>query len=187
MASTRKEINDCVTGILQSLKINSLPVRIEDIAKSMGLQVISYPFTEDISGTLIVQNNIGIIGFNQFESKVRRRFTIAHELGHFMLHRDYSDIFLDKQYNAHVKNDENVKQYFRVNNPNETITSQALEQQANAFAAAILMPEELLRNQVAIIDFDFGSEEAIKYLARIFDVSTQAMSYRLANLGIFDF
>jgi len=104
-----------------------------------------------------------------------------------MLHRDYSDIFLDKQYNAHVKNDENVKQYFRVNNPNETITSQALEQQANAFAAAILMPEELLRNQVAIIDFDFGSEEAIKYLARIFDVSTQAMSYRLANLGIFDF
>ena len=163
-----KSINVKVDNLLKDAGVRTLPVKIEDIAKAQGLKVVPYPFGEDISGTLIIAESV--IGFNQTESRVRRRFTIAHELGHYILHRELKTIFLDK--------------LFRLNN-NSTEQNQELEMEANIFAASILMPESLIRKEVANIDLDFGSEEGIKYLARIFDVSSTAMFYRLKNLDLF--
>jgi len=174
---TRETINLKAQEVLRNYGNIVLPVKIEDIARSLSLKVIPYPFHEDISGTLIIEGNTGIIGYNQFESRVRRRFTIAHELGHFILHKDRSAVFLDKQFRVH----------FRSQNSKQSEDVQEMEQEANAFAAAILMPESLIKKQLKDIDFDLGSEEATKYLARIFDVSSQAMSYRLAKLGLFDY
>ena len=161
-------INTTVNGILLDADIKVLPVKIEEIAKSFGLKVIPYPFDDDISGTLIIEQNV--IGFNQTESRVRRRFTIAHELGHYVLHKDKKPIFLDK--------------LFRLNYASQE-QNQELEMEANAFAASILMPEALMRKEVKNIDFDFANEEATKYLARVFDVSSMAMYYRLKNLDLF--
>lgn len=163
-------INGRVNGILADAKVRTLPVKIEEIARSFGLKVIPYPFDDNISGTLVIEQNV--IGFNQFESRVRRRFTVAHELGHFILHKDKRPIFLDK--------------LFRLNS-SSTSTDQnyELELEANLFAAAILMPETILRKEVKNIELDFGNEEGIKYLARIFDVSSTAMYYRLKNLDLF--
>ena len=110
-------INTTVNGILLDADIKVLPVKIEEIAKSFGLKVIPYPFDDDISGTLIIEQNV--IGFNQTESRVRRRFTIAHELGHYVLHKDKKPIFLDK--------------LFRLNYASQE-QNQELEMEANAFA-----------------------------------------------------
>ncbi len=169
-------INRKVSEILTKIGVSTLPVKVDDIAKSLGVDVVPYPFDDDISGTLIIDGDIGTIGYNQYESRVRRRFTIAHELGHFELHRDRSTMFLDKQFKVH----------FRSNASKHSEEIQEMEQEANAFAAALLMPEDLIRNQVKDVDIDLGSEEGIRHLARVFDVSTQAMSFRLANLGLFE-
>ena len=59
---------------------------------------MAYPLGDDVSGLLSIENGVGTIGYNQTEPKVRKRFTIAHELGHFELHRDKSDLFVDKQF-----------------------------------------------------------------------------------------
>lgn len=157
-----------VDSILKNAGVITLPVKIEDIAKQLGLKVIPYPFDDNISGTLIIEKKT--IGFNQTESRVRRRFTIAHEIGHYVLHKERKSVFLDK--------------LFRLNNPGGE-QSQELEMEANVFAASILMPENIITKEVKKIELDFGSEEGIKYLARIFDVSSTAMYYRLKNLDLF--
>lgn len=168
-----KLINSKVNAILRSLSELVLPIKIEEIAKTRGLKVIPYPLGDDVSGLLAIQDGIGTIGYNQNEPKVRRRFTIAHELGHYELHRDKSDLFVDKQF------------IYRSQNSGSTAVNLAMEQEANYFASAILMPTYLLREEIEKVNMDLASEEAIKELAKSFEVSTTAMSIRISSLGMF--
>ena len=168
-----KLINSKVTAILRSLSEIVLPINIEEIARLRGLEVIAYPLGEDVSGLLAIKNGKGTIGYKQDEPKVRRRFTIAHELGHYELHREKSDLFVDKQF------------IYRSRNSTNTPVNQIMEQEANAFASAILMPTDFVRVEVSKIEIDLGSEEAMKTLAKIFEVSTTAMSLRISGLGLF--
>jgi Zn-dependent peptidase ImmA (M78 family) len=174
--STKKveqKIETFIEGALDNPLFKSLPIKVEDIAKSMGIKVLAYGFDDDISGVLVINDEGATIGYNQTESRVRKRFTIAHELGHYVLHRDQSDVFMDKQYKA----------LFRSPGFTYTEQSQKLEQEANKFAACILMPEKLLNNEIEKMEFDLHSEDDIKHLAKIFDVSATSMSFRLSNLG----
>jgi len=57
------------------------------------------------------------------------------------------------------------------------------EREANAFAAALLMPKDLVAN--VIEKFKFNGDEMVKHLASEFNVSDQAMSFRLSNLGYY--
>lgn len=168
-----KLINSKVSAILRSMPDISLPIKIEEIARSRGLTIMPYPLGVDVSGLLSIENGIGTIGYNQDEPKVRRRFTIAHELGHFELHKDKSDLFVDKQFIYRSQNSRNSPANF------------VMEQEANFFASAILMPTDLVRMEVEKIEMDLGSEEAIKQLASVFEVSTTAMSIRINALGLF--
>lgn len=167
-----KLINSKVNAIIKSLPNVDLPIKIEDIAKARGVKVMPYPLGDDVSGLLAIEEGVATIGYNQLEAKVRTRFTIAHELGHFELHRDKSDLFVDKQF------------IYRSQNSGDTPAKQQMEQEANYFASAILMPTELVRREVEKMEFDLRSEEAIKALAKIFDVSTTAMSVRISKLGL---
>lgn len=160
--------------IFEQTGIVGLPVKIEEIVKKMGINLVPYAFDEDISGVLVISDKEATIGFNQSESRVRRRFTIAHELGHYEFHRDKSAMFIDKDYRA----------IFRSKNSGNSEDLQVLEQEANTFAACILMPEALLAEILSDMEFDLSSEDEIKRLAKIFDVSATAMSFRIINLGL---
>ncbi len=167
-----KLINSKVNIILRGLSEISLPIKIDDIAKSRGLTIIPYPLGDDVSGVLSIKDGKGTIGFNEKESKVRKRFTIAHELGHFELHKDKSDLFVDKQF------------IYRSQNSGNTPVNQQMEQEANIFASAILMPTEFVRREVDKRNIDLTNEEAIKELAKLFEVSSTAMSIRISSLGL---
>lgn len=169
-----KAIESKVTALLSELGEITLPIRVEEIAKRRGLRVMPYPLKEDVSGILVIEDGKGIIGYNLNESSVRRRFTIAHELGHFELHKDEGSLFMDKRF----------KVLFRSQNTQQALATQRLEQEANAFAAAILMPEDLLKKEIANKEFDLGCEETLEELATVFNVSSTAMYYRMANLKI---
>ncbi len=170
-----KLINAKVTAILSGLAERKLPIKIEEIAKSRGLKVVPYPLGDDVSGLLSIENGIGTIGYNQTEPNVRRRFTIAHELGHYELHREKSHLFVDKQF------------IYRSQNSGNTLENQKMEQEANYFASAILMPNDLLRKEVEKIHLDLGNEEALRELAKAFEVSVTAMSVRISSLGFLKF
>lgn len=166
-----KLINSKVNAVLKAVPNIEPPIQIEEVAKSRGVKVVAYPLEDDISGVLAIQNGEGTIGYNPNEARVRKRFTIAHELGHYELHRGKSDVFVDKQF------------IYRSKNSGDTAEKQQMEQEANFFASAILMPSDLVRREIENIDLDLASEEAIKKLADIFEVSTTAMSIRISNLG----
>jgi Zn-dependent peptidase ImmA (M78 family) len=164
-------VNSKVNLVLKVLPTLTLPIKIEEIARLRGVKIVPYSLDNDVSGLLQIQNGVGTIGYNQDEQKVRRRFTIAHELGHFELHKDKSDLFVDKQF------------VYRSIYSNDSPEKQQMEQEANYFASAILMPSDLVRKEVDKTKLDLGSEKAIEELSKVFEVSTTAMSIRISNLG----
>lgn len=165
-----KLINSKVNAILRSYSVLELPIDIEDIARSRGLNILPYSLGDDVSGLLSIENGVGTIGYNHDETNIpRRRFTIAHELGHFELHKDKSDLFVDKQF------------IYRSHNSGDTPVKKEMEHEANLFASNILMPTSLLRREIEKYDI---SEEGIKQLAEVFNVSTTAMSIRISSLGL---
>lgn len=97
--------------------------------------------------------------YNKDEVSHRSRFTVAHELGHVLL--------------GHV-NEENSK--LRDTTFNST-TSDPDERAANAFAAELIMPSARVKEL-------YRAARNIQQLAEAFGVSTQAMTFRLKNLGI---
>lgn len=103
----------------------------------------------------------------------RKRFTFAHELGHYFLHgnllKGQSKVFIDKEDNfALFKQDwEYVKD-----------EDKELEAEANCFAAELLMPEEFVKTAYKELNY------SIKTLSEFFRVSEQAMTYRLLNLKL---
>lgn len=168
-----KKIENLASSILSEFKINTAPIDIKKVAKNKGVTIKPYDLGDNVSGMLLIKNGDGIISYNPTESVVRQRFTIAHELGHFLLHKRTQDIFVDKQFQVHFR-DEN------------SATGQDIQElQANAFAAAILMPKELLVTEIKKHNFDLGDESAMKELAKLFNVSLQAMTFRMVNLGFF--
>ncbi|MBN8857004.1 MAG: ImmA/IrrE family metallo-endopeptidase [Sphingobacteriales bacterium] len=172
---TIKNIIKAAEELLQSFGDVSLPIRVEDIARGLGIKVLAYPLENDLSGVLVIEPENVTIGYNQNESRARRRFTVAHELGHYKLHNtrpNSSQVFADDKFLV----------LFRSQNVNEDSEEARREFEANTFAAALLMPESLLLQEIQNLEFDLGDERTIKELSRRFEVSTTAMYYRLLNL-----
>jgi Zn-dependent peptidase ImmA (M78 family) len=159
------------TAILDSVQNLSFPIDVEDIALKRGLIVLPHIFDDSISGMLMVKDGIATIAYNASHPPVRKRFTIAHELGHYELHRSGSSLFLDKQV------------LLRSQHVSDNLATQKMEREANAFAAAILMPEKLLKQEIFMAGLDIHDEDTLKEIAKNFGVSTLAMYFRLSNLG----
>lgn len=163
------------TELLRALNIQFIPIPVEEIAEKLNVFVEREPFGgAELSGVLIRDENSTIIGVNKNDSPERQRFTIAHELGHFLLHKGTA-IHVDRNFRVNFRNG---------------VSSQATdfeEIEANAFAAALLMPEELIRlhvNEKVLAGIDLESDEEIANLAEEFEVSRQAMLIRLSKLEL---
>lgn len=154
-------------------------VNIEKLAKELGISIVGYDFGEQISGVLVVKDNKATIGYNKENSIVRRRFSIAHEISHFLLHwkpSNKQDVFVDKDLFMKFRN--------TANEYNQEEVHQEIE--ANALAAAILMPKHFIEKEIKKVEYQTLEEvEIIKKLASTFKVSEPAMTYRLANLQMF--
>ncbi|HMJ71394.1 MAG TPA: ImmA/IrrE family metallo-endopeptidase [Cyclobacteriaceae bacterium] len=168
----KKRAENAAKNLLQRKDIRRGPVDVLKIAKEEGLEVKEYDLG-DVSGVLHINKNKGIIGYNPKHSSVRQRFTVAHELGHYILHRHTDDIFVDNNFHqVHFRDD-------------QSSTGEVVKElEANAFAAALLMPEDLIKQEVENHHFDLADESAFIDLAKLFKVSVQAMTYRISNLNL---
>lgn len=162
------KIEEITYKILSELKMSKASdIRVLRIAEYLGVDVRSANLERDISGLFVVKDNKPYIRYSEHESKERKRFTIAHELGHFVLHKDIS-LFVDKKGEV-LYRDSNSR-------TGEIIR----EREANAFAASLLMPKKFIKDEIQNIPKD---KDLIACLSKKFDISTQAMTYRLINLG----
>jgi len=181
-----RQIDAEAKAVLERTRCYRYPVPVETVAYRLGLQVEKATLGDDVSGVLVIENGRGMIGYNEDQSKVRQRFSIAHELGHFQLHVEPSTIsglFIDKRYRPSIG--KSYRKEFK--RDDVSATGEKLQEiQANRFAAALLMPEDLIRRAIRNLEFDMDDDAAIVGLAEQFNVSTQAMSLRLSTLGLFD-
>jgi Zn-dependent peptidase ImmA (M78 family) len=165
-----QEIERSAQLILQRGGVRNPPVPIESVARHVGLDVEPANLGEGVSGVLVVNEKHGIIGYNKDDPIVRQRFTIAHEIGHFVLHSRDEDLFIDKKMLAVFRDSRSAH------------GADPREIEANAFAAALLMPAAMVKKALSASSFDLGGEDDLSELATMFHVSKQAMSYRLTNL-----
>ncbi len=146
---------------------------MQEVAVKLGVDIKPYDLGQNVSGVLLIHEGKGTIGVNPNDSLVRQRFTIAHEIAHYVLHRQKTELFVDKQFSI----------LFRSDNP--STAELRIEREANAYAAALLMPVKLLQKQIRSADFNLSDDKGIKKLAEKFQVSEIAMTYRLTNLNLF--
>ena len=165
-------------NLLQECHIVKPPVPVKRLTAQCGAILRFEPFDGDISGIVSEQTNgLSIIGVNSTQSSTRQRFTIAHEIGHLLLHKG-EDIHIDEKPLSKL-----------LISRRDDISSLAIDDreiEANQFAAELLMPEEFIHQSVGDLDPETSVDEAIESLSRLFQVSPIAITYRLTNLGILD-
>lgn len=141
------------------------PVDVEGLARGCGVRVLGYDFGDEapVSGFLIELESGPVIGFNRDQfSHGRQRFTIGHELGHYLL-RHHDNFHIDVA--SAVAHGEAPNYDWRD------------ERAANEFSAELLMPAQLV---LALA----RDQQSVRELARAFEVSQEAMGFRLINLGL---
>lgn len=150
-------------NILIMFKIAAPPVNVIFIAGGLGFKVVPYDFPKTISAKIFVEGEIKAIGVNKNDPKVRQSFSVAHELGHYLSgQEDYSyeekgiagkeKVYLDPQHHD--------------------------EEEADEFAAELLMPDFMLKKDVVEEKLDIPS------LANKYGVSEQSMTIQLVNLRL---
>ena len=141
---------------------STIPVDVEGLALALGIKVRKGFLGPKISGVIERIDDGFEIEVNADHPQTRQRFTIAHEIGHFVLHRALmGDGNVD---DCVYRSDGSVKNN-RIGPRQET--------QANKFAAWLLMPSE------AIAELRKTGIDDARTMARRLDVSEGAMKIRL--------
>ena len=141
--------------------MNNIPVQVDKLAVALGLRLEYESLPDDISGKIKYNSyDQFIITVNRNHPPVRRRFTIAHEIAHFVLHRDLigDGVEDDGLYRSRS-------------------LSSAVERQANRYAADILMPWWQVTSR-----YREGVRTAVE-MAAIFCVSVAVAEIRLKELA----
>ncbi len=184
VAWKQDEIAQETKRLLISSSLYRLPVDVDALAKSLGIEVTYSSLEDDYSGLLVIRNGTAAAYINSSHHPNRQRFSLAHEIGHFVLHERQQTAIE----NAYV--DKAMRLYHRADR-RDLGQSGKMEWEANLFAAALLMPEELLRSKVLDEGYDLEDELDVSRLAVVLKVSEQALSIRLTKMkdfltGIFD-
>ena len=144
--------------------LHEAPVDVLGMAHALGIRVEMHaPLNPDISGRITLASPAPpayCIEVNGAHSEKRRRFTLAHEIGHFLLHRDMigDGIQDDALYRSRLSNE--------------------IEAEANRLAARILMPPEFVRKIYR------AGVKSLSGLCAAFEVSEEAMRIRLRQLRL---
>ncbi len=143
------------------------PVDLAKVAERLGIEVYEREFEEEIDGVYVrLPGSPPVIAVNSSYQKplVRRRFTLAHEIGHHLLARGSKP---DARFCI-----------FDTPSTKRTLVERACDK----FAAHLLMPEQLMRQYHAELAHNAGHRVAI--MADRFGVSAWALRRRLRELGL---
>ncbi|MDX2274353.1 MAG: ImmA/IrrE family metallo-endopeptidase [Hyphomonadaceae bacterium] len=139
------------------------PVKVGELASALGLRVTRTPnLPSNVSGLIRpAETESGFeVLVNKYESQARQRFTVAHEIAHYLLHRnDIGSGVIDSiMYRSSL--------------------SSRKEVEANRLAAAIVMPASAVSERLQGLG---GLDEpgVVEELAEVFKVSEPAMRIRL--------
>ena len=184
----RVDVERRVRRELERIGLYRLPVNPVRVANRLGMKVRGAEFTDDSIISVIAPQDNGInILVADSETPYRKRFAVAHSLGHYFLHLNKGREMADRE-----RVDRSSDLFLRglkpvTKSPSKYRTRRALhrissdsqneEVEANWFATELLMPEEFLRDE-------WDWRESVWRLARVFNVTEEAIEYRLKDLGL---
>lgn len=166
MSKINEKFEELTSNILIESDMYKIPVDVIKIAKLNDIAVYEGELEKNISGAIRYnkeKQNFEIM-VNKNDTRERKRFTIAHEIGHYFLHKELlmsDEIHIDIMYRMPNDNEEENKR----------------EKDVDYFAGALLMNKTLLTKI-------YMENHTITELAEIFDVSVSAMTVRLDILGL---
>ena len=161
----------CAEEVLKENFVNAPPVNVFAIVRNYGLDVAYMSFSEyeDVAGFIDLEKRQIVV--NDFDGPSRQKFTVAHELGHWIMHRQ----LLEKH------PDQGVLLRLPLGRPDPD----PREKEANSFAANLLVPDMFLTPNIEsgqrLKDFAGGE----KLLATVFGVSADVIGYRLREVGTY--
>ncbi|HEV2331146.1 MAG TPA: ImmA/IrrE family metallo-endopeptidase [Verrucomicrobiae bacterium] len=168
---TRAQIEERAAQVLRDHKLLSVPVDPLQVAKALGIKVMNAVFAESgKSGAIVKRGEKFSIFVNANDSPGRKRFTIAHEIGHKLLHMSTGE---DSEF---VDTEDNFRSAEPSDDPGWT-RERTKEWEANAFASALLMNREL------VMKIWTGIRDPA-LVAWKFQVTEPAMAVRLTQLGL---
>lgn len=147
-----------VRTVLAGFPSHGFPVDVEDIAASQGIHLLTCQMPPNVLGALNLTSE-GWVLLLAHQAPSRRRWTVAHELGHHLLHSG------------------RARPVMRTGTPGR---DWVLEVEANAFARHLLMPTEACENSLA----GHPESEWPRVLAETFGVSLSAARWRLVELNL---
>lgn len=159
--------------ILDGLDIKKVPVPIVAIMKSLKFQVVSGEMEDEISGIVGIDDSLKktfksdkVIAINSKDNVGHQRFTMAHELAHYLF--DFDVLNNITYYNAY----------------NTTEYESEIERRANYFAANLLMPEDIFREKFGQAVVKNNLYMTVNNLSDIFQVSNEAVRRRMNELSL---
>jgi len=140
---------------------NELPVKLGLISKEFGLVVKVTTLNANISGQIKEENGRIEIKINKHDVKARQRYTLAHEIAHFLLHRDL------------LSNGITDDVLYRSDQSSE------IEAEANRLAADILMPMNRVTELIKKHSSDKKDDRLYEAIAQEMGISSVALKIRL--------
>lgn len=165
-------IDQAVEKILEENYIFNPPINVFKIANDMGFNLYMVEFKDnDIKGIMVDSNEIfkpfrkkRIIAINKKDYNTRQLFTVAHELGHFILHCNDNSNFYERYLGEDSVQNENI------------------EKQANFFAASLLMPSKMVDKLIlGLRNENYNDDYISNTIAQVFNVSLKSAQKRLVE------
>ncbi len=150
-------------NLLHETNITQAPVPLDRILKYLEINLMEYDFPQKVSAVLLKEDGLLVAGVNKNHHPNRRRFSIAHEIGHYKLGH-HIDLIMDTEEVSEGRFD-------------TTHANVLLEQEANHFASELLMPSDLLKA-------DFAKLKDAKQIALKYQVSEHALWIKLLKVKL---
>ena len=172
-----KDIQSKVDDLFKDFNINiHEPIDIELITEKVGLQLDIRNLDYKYDAFLKVSKKeiaVNLVRYNDERYYNRLKFSLAHELGHFILHKDIMEFFSFDSLEEYI--------YFKQNISDKEYSK--FEWQANEFAGRILVPEIIFKKEVAnfLPDDWINGFTFLNYLTDKFKVSENVIEIKLIN------
>ncbi len=153
--------------VINKYSITQPPIIINDILEGYGFQYLEVEsFPEKLDALFVYNNGVSYAAVNKKHHLHRKKFSLAHELGHKLMNHDVNY----------------YKISFTIDNPPDKDDHHRLEdifeKEANIFAGELLVPLNMLKSE-------FKKNQDIPTLSNIFKVSQEVLSIRIKDhMGI---
>ena len=165
-------IHSFIEDILKKNNVGEPPIKVEEIATALNIIVVRRPYTakNNLAAMLVRDAGKVIIALNSNNDKKRQRFSIAHEIGHYLLHPG-ENLFVDRDFTVNFR-DAKASQGKHIQ-----------EIEANRFASILLIPDRFLMADLrSYIGNAFDKDKISEELSKKYDVSQLTMNIRINSL-----